>query len=180
MADLATIPQRHELTTQQPETNDQSAAIETDVPARLDRLPWSSFHWLVAIDLGTVWILDGREVTIVGSIGAQPEEQAQDGGPGDDERRTAARRASTPHPAASRHGPDRWAPLVPGMSMPTQAPAVSHEPEVERIVEVVRQHGRSAAPSSSGRSRRATGTWPLRGGAARRAARGPRATGGAS
>ncbi len=42
--------------------------IETDVPARLDRLPWARFHWLVVIGLGTVWILDGLEVTIVGSI----------------------------------------------------------------------------------------------------------------
>jgi MFS family permease len=45
--------------------------IETQIPARLDRLPWSRFHWLVVIGLGTVWILDGLEVTIVGSIGAR-------------------------------------------------------------------------------------------------------------
>ncbi len=43
--------------------------IETKVPARLDRLPWSRFHWMVVIGLGTVWILDGLEVTIIGSIG---------------------------------------------------------------------------------------------------------------
>ncbi|HVO53827.1 MAG TPA: MFS transporter [Solirubrobacterales bacterium] len=43
--------------------------IETEVPARLDRLPWSRFHWMVVIGLGTVWILDGLEVTIVGSVG---------------------------------------------------------------------------------------------------------------
>jgi MFS family permease len=42
--------------------------IETRVPSRLDRLPWSRFHWMVVIGLGTVWILDGLEVTIVGSI----------------------------------------------------------------------------------------------------------------
>jgi MFS family permease len=42
--------------------------IETNIPARLDRLPWARFHWLVVIGLGTVWILDGLEVTIVGSI----------------------------------------------------------------------------------------------------------------
>ncbi|MDX6671028.1 MAG: hypothetical protein QOI91_1391, partial [Solirubrobacteraceae bacterium] len=42
--------------------------IRTKVPARLDRLPWSRFHWRVVIGLGTVWILDGLEVTIVGSI----------------------------------------------------------------------------------------------------------------
>jgi MFS family permease len=45
--------------------------IRTDVPARLDRLPWSKFHWRVVIGLGTVWILDGLEVTIVGAIGAR-------------------------------------------------------------------------------------------------------------
>src|SRR3954454_3483850 len=42
--------------------------IETDVPARLDRLPWSRFHWRIVIGLGTVWILDGLQVTIVGAI----------------------------------------------------------------------------------------------------------------
>ena len=44
--------------------------IETTVPARLDRLPWSHWHWLVLIGLGTVWILDGLEVTIVGAVGS--------------------------------------------------------------------------------------------------------------
>jgi MFS family permease len=43
--------------------------IETDVPKRLDRLPWAHWHWLVVFALGFVWILDGLEVTIVGSIG---------------------------------------------------------------------------------------------------------------
>ena len=42
--------------------------IETNIPARLDRLPWSSWHWKILVGLGTVWILDGLEVTIVGSI----------------------------------------------------------------------------------------------------------------
>ncbi|MBO9534558.1 MAG: MFS transporter [Solirubrobacteraceae bacterium] len=46
-------------------------AIETDVPARLDRLPWSRWHWMVVIGLGTVWILDGLEVTLVGNVGAR-------------------------------------------------------------------------------------------------------------
>lgn len=45
-------------------------AVETDVPARLDRLPWSRWHWMVVIGLGTVWILDGLEVTIVGAVGS--------------------------------------------------------------------------------------------------------------
>jgi MFS family permease len=44
--------------------------VETNIPARLDRLPWSRFHWLVVLGLGTVWVLDGLEVTIVGAIGA--------------------------------------------------------------------------------------------------------------
>jgi MFS family permease len=47
----------------------EAATIETRIPSRLDRLPWSRFHWMVVIGLGTVWILDGLEVTIVGSIG---------------------------------------------------------------------------------------------------------------
>ncbi len=47
----------------------RTGTIETQVPARLDRLPWSRFHWLVVIGLGTVWILDGLEVTIIGSVG---------------------------------------------------------------------------------------------------------------
>ncbi len=42
--------------------------ITTDIPARLDRLPWAKWHWLVVFGLGTVWILDGLEVTIVGSM----------------------------------------------------------------------------------------------------------------
>jgi fucose permease len=46
----------------------ETARIETNIPARLDRLPWAKFHWLVIIGLGTVWILDGLEVTIVGAI----------------------------------------------------------------------------------------------------------------
>lgn len=44
--------------------------VRTNVPARMDRLPWSRWHWLVIIALGITWILDGLEVTIVGVIGA--------------------------------------------------------------------------------------------------------------
>ena len=44
--------------------------ITTDIPARMDRLPWARWHWLVVVGLGTVWILDGLEVTIVGSMSA--------------------------------------------------------------------------------------------------------------
>ena len=49
-------------------TTDELNTIETTIPARLDRLPWSRWHWMIVIGLGTVWILDGLEVTIVGSI----------------------------------------------------------------------------------------------------------------
>ena len=44
--------------------------FETDVPQRLDRLPWSRFHTLVVVALGITWILDGLEVTLVGSLAA--------------------------------------------------------------------------------------------------------------
>jgi MFS family permease len=42
--------------------------IETDIPARLDRLPWSRFHTLVATALGITWIFDGLEVTLAGAL----------------------------------------------------------------------------------------------------------------
>ncbi len=42
--------------------------IATNIPARLDRLPWSRWHWKILIGLGTVWILDGLEVTVISSI----------------------------------------------------------------------------------------------------------------
>ncbi|MER6821601.1 MFS transporter [Streptomyces cellulosae] len=48
--------------------------VTTKVPARLDRLPWSRFHWRIVIGLGTVWILDGLEVTIVGAVAARMTE----------------------------------------------------------------------------------------------------------
>ena len=46
----------------------ETGRITTDIPARLDRLPWARWHWMVVLGLGTVWILDGLEVTIVGSM----------------------------------------------------------------------------------------------------------------
>lgn len=46
----------------------QGEVIETDVPQRLDRLPWSRWHWLIITALGTSWLLDGLEVTLVGSL----------------------------------------------------------------------------------------------------------------
>ncbi|WP_055588099.1 MFS transporter [Peterkaempfera griseoplana] len=52
----------------------QTGVIRTKVPARLDRLPWSPWHWRIVIGLGTVWILDGLEVTIVGNIAGRLSE----------------------------------------------------------------------------------------------------------
>ncbi|GAB2639712.1 MFS transporter [Nocardia goodfellowii] len=48
--------------------------ISTDIPARLDRLPWSRWHWTIVIGLGSVWILDGLEVTVVGSVAGRLSE----------------------------------------------------------------------------------------------------------
>ena len=42
--------------------------IESDIPQRMDRLPWSRWHLRILIALGTSWILDGLEVTLVGSL----------------------------------------------------------------------------------------------------------------
>jgi MFS family permease len=46
----------------------QGVIVETDIPARLDRLPWGRFHTLVVVALGVTWILDGLEVTLTGAI----------------------------------------------------------------------------------------------------------------
>ena len=51
-----------------PRTGQRYRTITTRIPSRLDRLPWSRFHWRIVIGLGTVWVLDGLEVTIVGAI----------------------------------------------------------------------------------------------------------------
>ncbi|MEW1604076.1 MFS transporter [Streptomyces sp. NPDC093808] len=56
------------MATAQPGTG---RTITTDISARLDRLPWSRWHWSIVIGLGTVWILDGMEVTIVGNIASR-------------------------------------------------------------------------------------------------------------
>lgn len=44
--------------------------VESNIPARLDRLPWSRWHWLIVVALGITWVLDGLEVTLAGAIGA--------------------------------------------------------------------------------------------------------------
>src|SRR3954451_5133941 len=46
----------------------QTPIVETDIPARLDRLPWGRFHTLVVAALGITWILDGLEVTLAGTV----------------------------------------------------------------------------------------------------------------
>ena len=43
--------------------------IESDVPQRMDRLPWSGWHWLIVTALGITWILDGLETTLAGALG---------------------------------------------------------------------------------------------------------------
>ncbi|MFF9326585.1 MFS transporter [Streptomyces sp. NPDC014776] len=48
--------------------------VTTNIPARLDRLPWSRWHWTIVVGLGTVWILDGLEVTVVGNIASRLSE----------------------------------------------------------------------------------------------------------
>src|SRR5580704_16243446 len=42
--------------------------FETTIPGRLDRLPWSGWHWRVVVALGVTWVLDGLEVTVVGAV----------------------------------------------------------------------------------------------------------------
>jgi MFS family permease len=49
----------------------QSVQVRTDIPARLDRLPWSRWHWRILLALGITWILDGLEVTIVGTVSSR-------------------------------------------------------------------------------------------------------------
>ena len=53
---------------------DAARVIETDIPARLDRLPWTRFHTQVVVALGITWVLDGLEVTIAGSIAGALQE----------------------------------------------------------------------------------------------------------
>jgi MFS family permease len=42
--------------------------VQTDIPSRLDALPWGRFHTLVVVALGVTWILDGLEVTLAGAL----------------------------------------------------------------------------------------------------------------
>ena len=59
-----------------PQDSSQSQRIETDVPSRLDRLPWPNWHWLSSTALGTSWLLDGLQVTLAGSLAGILEDKA--------------------------------------------------------------------------------------------------------
>ena len=50
------------------EAAQQERTIKSDVPSRLDRLPWAGWHWRIITALGTSWLLDGLQVTLVGSL----------------------------------------------------------------------------------------------------------------
>ena len=100
----------------------ETGTITTDIPARLDRLPWSRFHWMVVIGLGTVWILDGLEVTIVGSMSDALKDpktglgmsSADVGMAGADLRRRRLHRGAVLRPAHRPAGPQEAVPHHPG------------------------------------------------------------------
>jgi MFS family permease len=50
-----------------------AATSRSLVPARMDRLPWTRFHWMVIVGLGVSWILDGLEIQIVSNAGFATE-----------------------------------------------------------------------------------------------------------
>lgn len=62
---MRTFASRQEPLVPQPPTG---RAYRTDIPARLDRLPWTRFHTLLVLALGITWLLDGLEVTLAGSV----------------------------------------------------------------------------------------------------------------
>src|ERR1700681_3975938 len=49
--------------------------VTTDIPFRLDRLPWCRWHWIIVVGLGITWILDGLEVTVVGAVGSRLQDR---------------------------------------------------------------------------------------------------------
>jgi MFS family permease len=53
-----------------------AGTIRSLVPARLDRLPWTRFHWRVITGLGAAWILDGLEIQIVATVGTVLQNRA--------------------------------------------------------------------------------------------------------
>ncbi|HEX4057575.1 MAG TPA: MFS transporter [Galbitalea sp.] len=61
------------MSTSAPAKSSGSATHRSLVPARMDRLPWARFHWMVVVGLGISWILDGLEIQIVSNAGFQSE-----------------------------------------------------------------------------------------------------------
>src|SRR5438128_3219825 len=61
----------------QPRDASTSPIVETDIPARLERLSWGRFHTLVVVALGITWVLDGLEVTLAGAISPALKESPQ-------------------------------------------------------------------------------------------------------
>ncbi len=55
-------------TTEHTTEQGNATVVRSLVPARMDRLPWTRFHWLVVVGLGVSWILDGLEIQIVSLI----------------------------------------------------------------------------------------------------------------
>ena len=51
-----------------PKSSATASTVETNIPQRLDRLPWSRWHLVMVIALGITWLLDGLEVTLAGSL----------------------------------------------------------------------------------------------------------------
>jgi MFS family permease len=49
--------------------------VDTNIPQRLDRLPWSRWHLTMVIALGITWLLDGLEVTLAGSLASLLKEK---------------------------------------------------------------------------------------------------------
>ena len=47
--------------------------VRTDIPARLDRLPWSRWHWLVITAFGLLWAFNGLEVAVIGASASHPK-----------------------------------------------------------------------------------------------------------
>src|SRR5580692_9276699 len=54
----------------QPTRLQAGARFSSDIPPRLDRLPWSPWHVRLVVALGITWALDGLEVTLAGSVAA--------------------------------------------------------------------------------------------------------------
>src|ERR1700691_2572843 len=57
-------------------TRTRSVEVETDIPSRLDALPFGRFHLLVIVALGITWILDGLEVTLAGTLSGELTERS--------------------------------------------------------------------------------------------------------